>query len=114
MYKMTILFKKATAERAALIEHRWATEFLPLAEQMPGVVRLSLARVFGEPSGASSYDRLHEFYFATDADLDAALSSPVGIKAGQVLLQFAADLVTVLFSEVFEENVPSMDASLHA
>jgi len=101
MYKMTLLFRKpAEPDR---FEEQWTRLFLPFAERMPGVARITVSHVVGEPEGTSDYYRMHEFYFADRKALDHALTSKKGKQAGNVLMTFASEITTIFFSEVFEE-----------
>jgi hypothetical protein len=74
-----------------------------------------VSNILGEPDGTSDYYRMHEFYFADRQALDQALTSEMGVRAGNVLMTFASEIATILFSEVFEEsrdyNKTSADAS---
>ncbi len=101
MYKMTLLFRKP--EDPERFEEQWTRMFLPFAERMPGVERVTVSHVIGEPDGTSDYYRMHEFFFADQKALDHALTSEKGLQAGNVLMTFASEITTILFSEVFEE-----------
>ena len=102
MYKMTIIFRKP--EDTDQFEDQWATQFLPIAEQMPGIKRIAVCPVDGEPSGVSDFYKLHEFYFEKREDLERALTSEKGERAGRALMNFGHKISTILFSEVFEEE----------
>lgn len=103
MIKLTFVFRRP--KHIADFEEHWANEFVPLVEQLPGLCRVSVAVVIGEPSGPSNFFKLHELYFSDRAALDAALASAQGVQAEQLLKTFAADITTLLFSEHFEEDV---------
>tara|TARA_B100001146_G_C16021152_1_gene365130 strand:+ start:139 stop:504 length:366 start_codon:yes stop_codon:yes gene_type:complete len=102
MYKMTLLFRKP--ENPGYFEDQWSQHFIPFAEQMPGLQRITVCHIEGEPSGKSDYYRIHEFQFADKTALDYALSSEKGVHAGNALMEFAGDITTILFSESFEET----------
>ena len=95
-----MLFRKP--EDPKRFEDLWAGVFLPFAEQMPGVERIMVSHVIGEPDGTSDYYRMHEFYFSDRHALDRALTSEKGVRAGNALMTFASEITTILFSEVFE------------
>jgi len=103
MYKMTLLFRKP--ENPDHFEDQWSQNFIPFAEQMPGLQRITVCHVEGEPSGKSDYYRIHEFQFADKTALDYALSSDKGVRAGNTLMGFAGDITTTIFSEAFEETL---------
>lgn len=104
MVKMLILFKNPPLAERDEFEQRWASEFLPLAESMPGLQRVAVGHVVGSPTGDSAYTRAHEFYFEDQSSLDAALGSPIGVQAGRTLMSFAAGLAQILFLNVYEDH----------
>jgi uncharacterized protein (TIGR02118 family) len=87
MYKLVILFLPPFAW--ASFESGWQ-KFLGLAEQMPGLRKEMVGDieelVFGPQS--MNYKKIHELYFDSRADLEAALQSEEGQKAGQWLQSF--------------------------
>jgi len=88
MHKLIILFDRPVD--AAGFASGWQT-FLRLAEQMPGLRRESVSLIEDAlyvGSGPRPY-KIHEFYFADRAALDAALASAAGQQAGEWLHQFA-------------------------
>ena len=101
MYKMTLLFQ--IPENIADFEEKWSQNFIPLAEEMPGLQRITVSHIEGEPNGKSKYYKIHEFQFANKPSLDRALNSEQGVQAGQALMKFASNITTILFSESFEE-----------
>lgn len=84
-------------------ETRWAHEFVPLAERMPGLRRITHSRVHGAPTGPTEYYLMHEFYFDDREALLAAMTSPEGVAAGRTLMSIAQDVVTLLFAEHMED-----------
>ena len=87
MYKLVILFLPPFAW--ATFEQGWQ-KFLGLAEQMPGLRKEIVSDidslVFGPPN--MNYKKIHELFFDSQEDLDAALNSEAGQKAGQWLHSF--------------------------
>ena len=89
MYKLVIVFFQPlkTPESFAM---GWQ-KFLSLAEKMPGLrkeVVSDLEQVlFGPPS--LQFKKMHELHFDSRDDLEAALASDAGQKAGQWLQSFA-------------------------
>jgi uncharacterized protein (TIGR02118 family) len=84
-------------------EIKWSERFVPVAEKMPGVKRVSISRIYGGPAGEVDLHLVHEFYFEDAKSLRHAMASPEGQRAGQELLAFAADYVTIFFAEHLEE-----------
>ena len=103
MIKLTFVFRRP--KHIGNFEEHWANEFVPLVEQLPGLRRVSVSVVIGEPGGMSLFYKLHELYFSDRAALDAALASAQGVQAERLLKTFAAEITTLLFSEHFEEDV---------
>ena len=88
MYKLLIIFLQSFTAPETFVMG-WQ-KFLGLAEQMPGlrkeVISDSEEVVFGPRN--LSYKKIHELYFDSRDDLDAALASEAGQKAGQWLHSF--------------------------
>lgn len=101
MYKLTILFQHP--DNLETFEYDWAHKFVPIAEKMPGIVRIEVSSVDGGPEGASKYHKLHEFYFESRAAMDEAMLSDKGTKAGLYLNALAKGKFSILFSEVHED-----------
>lgn len=102
MYKLVALFKRP-ADPAAF-EHRWAHEFVPLAERMPGIRRIAVSHTQGGPAGPTPFYLTHEFFFDTLDEVRAAMASPEGQAAGRCLMTIAPDDVTLYFAEHLEEE----------
>ena len=89
MYKLVIVFFQALKTPESF-RMGWQ-KFLGLAEQMPGLRKEVVSDidelVFGPKS--MDYKKIHELYFDSREDLEAALNSDAGQKAGQWLQSFA-------------------------
>jgi len=101
MYKLVILFLPPFAW--ATFERGWQ-KFLGLAEQMPGlrkeVVGDTEDLIFGPSS--MNFKKIHELYFDSREDLEAALNSEAGQKAGQWLQSFAQGRFLLMISKHME------------
>ena len=88
MYKLVILFLQSFISPASF-SMGWQ-KFLGLAEQMPGLRKEVISDfdevIFGPPN--QKYRKIHELYFDSREDLEAALASEAGQKAGQWLHSF--------------------------
>lgn len=104
MVKLQIIFKHpADVDRF----EAGYVQSLALLEKMDGIQRQQANIVLGNPmnpEGHSPYYRILELYFEDQNALDAAMRSPAGVAAGQSLIQFAGNLVEVLFVDVFEDD----------
>jgi len=103
MYKLTILFQHP--DNLDSFEYDWAHKFVPIAEKMPGILRIEVSTVDGGPEGASKYHKLHEFYFESREAMDEAMLSEKGTQAGLRLNAIANGKFSILFSEVHEDIV---------
>jgi uncharacterized protein (TIGR02118 family) len=92
-------------------EERWSHEFVPRAERMPGICRVTVSRVYGGPAGPADLHLVHEFFF-DDADaLQRGLVSPEGVEAGRALINIAGSFVSLCFAEHLEEDRPGPTGS---
>ncbi len=109
MHKLMVLICRP--EDPAGFEERWSREFVPQAERMPGLRRVSLTRVTRVLSGRSDLHLVHEFYFDDLESVRSAMASPDGQKAGQALMEFAAAEATLCFAEHLEMDLASAAGS---
>jgi len=103
MYKLSILFRAPSD--IPTFEHDWANTFVPLAEAMPGILRVAVSNIDGGPDGPAPFYKSHEFHFENRAAMDAAMNSEAGMRAGHALNAIATGLFTILFCEVLEDIV---------
>lgn len=104
MHKLILVFRPPPD--ATTFERRWSEEFVPVAERMPGLRRVTVARAYGGPSGPSDVYLVHEFHFDDEQSLRRAMTSPEGQQAGRALMGFAARQVSLTFAEHLEEERP--------
>ena len=101
MYKLVIFFFPPFAW--ASFEPGWQ-KFLGLAEQMPGLRKEAVGDVdklvFGPPN--MNYKKIHELYFDSREDLEAALRSDEGQKAGQWLQSFTQGRFLLMIAKHME------------
>jgi len=104
LHKLILVFKPP--KDAATFDRRWSEEFVPVAERMPGLRRITVSRAYAGPGGPSDLHLMHEFYFDDEAALRRAMTSPEGQQAGRALMGFAAQQVSLAFAEHLEEGRP--------
>jgi uncharacterized protein (TIGR02118 family) len=101
MYKLVIAFLSPLAR--AGFEQGWQ-KFLGMAEQMPGLRKEVVSDidelVFGPAS--LSYKKIHELYFDSRPDLEAALTSEQGQKAGKWLHSFTQGRFLLMIAKHME------------
>jgi len=85
----------------ALFEKQYFETHVPLAKKMPGLRDIEIAR---KPKnlmgGVSPYYLLATLVFDDMTTLKAALNSPEGQEAGNNIMSFASNYITMLSSEV--------------
>lgn len=105
MYKLILLFHENPAI-PDLVE-RWSREFVPLADQLPGLQAVVVSHVEGGPAGPSDIRLIHELIFDDKDALTAAMQSAPGVQAGQGLVrltQSAPRTVTLLFADHLQDK----------
>jgi uncharacterized protein (TIGR02118 family) len=101
MNKLMVIFH--TPPNIMEFEENWSERFVSKAEKMPDLKGVSVTRVYGGPAGEVNIHLIHEFYFEDAQSIRRAMVSPEGQEAGQELLSFAVDYVTICFGEHLEE-----------
>lgn len=104
MVKMVLLFRPPANKNSFELRY---TRNLSLLRKLPGVQGVQIGQVLGSPAGDAAYFRTVEIHFADFEALDAALVSPDGVAAGKDLMDYAGQVVEILFVEV--PNVISAD-----
>ena len=102
LVKLIVLFRDADDVRHDYDEQY--NNFLIQLDGLPGMRRKSVNNVYAGPGGFAPFRAVVEVVFDTHADLQAALTSDAGRKAGQTLIQFAGSDSITLFTEVLEES----------
>lgn len=106
MIKLSILFRKPADTNA--FEEKFA-HHVQLITAMPNVQRAAVSRTVGSPRGEAPYYLIHEIYFADMPAATYALNTPEGRAAGGDLLVWARDISTLMFSEVWGEDMVTRD-----
>ncbi len=105
MYKLTLIFHENPATPD--IVTRWSSEFVPLADQLPGLQLVIVSHVDGGPAGPANIRLIHDLIFEDKAALTTAMQSPQGVAAGQCLVRITKNTpnaVTLLFAEHMEDT----------
>lgn len=101
MVKLIVLFR--TGDTPPQLDERF-NDFLMKFEVLPGLRRKAVNSVFGGPGGVMPYSVVVEGFFDDQQALRDALTSPMGIEAGALLLEFAGPDAVTLFADVQEED----------
>ncbi len=102
MVKLVILLR--TGARAHAAESY--NDFLIKIDALPNMRRKAVSTVYGAAGVPSPYSTVIEVYFDSRRAMEAALTNPAGIAAGNALLQFAGPDAISLFADVLEEDYP--------
>ncbi len=103
MIKLIALYKKPANIDA--FEQHYARVHIPLAEKIPGIRKTEWTRFLASPSGEAPYYMMYEMYFDNMDAYKAAMQSDANKAAGQDLLSFAKDLVTLMVAETYEDEI---------
>lgn len=83
---------------------------LPLAEQLPNLLKREVSRVTHKPGGESRFHLMFELYFESEEHFREAMMSSVGVQLVQALKPWADKrIITWFYAGTFEE---AMDAVL--
>mgnify|MGYP001079773169 FL=1 len=98
MVKLVAIYRKPEDPQA--FDKHYFEVHAPLAEKMPGLIKLEVNKVYGAPGGESDLYLIANMYFESKEALLEALSSPEGRAAGKDLRGFAGQIVSMHFAEV--------------
>ncbi|MGF1503842.1 MAG: EthD family reductase [Chloroflexi bacterium] len=83
-------------------------KFLMLVEDLPGLRRKAVSQVYAGPGGPAPFEAVIELTFDDREALREALSSEVGVEAGNLLLRFGGPDSVTLFADTAEEDFSGM------
>lgn len=104
MHKLVVVLRGGVQDTET-IERAWSEDFVPLAEQMPGLRRVCVGRAAGSPGGRADVLIIHELLFDDLEALQAAMVSPAGQAAGHALMRFAGERAELFFAEHLEMDL---------
>lgn len=102
MHKLMLIFTPPPDRQ--VFEDRWSEEFVPVAEKMKGICRISVSRVTEVLRANAEIYLIHEIYFEGAKELRSALTSTEGQRAAELLADLAGDFVTISLAEHLEED----------
>ena len=104
MFQFTTIYYRVDEEEK--LESFFSHTHLPLAEQLPGLVKSEVSRIKGKPGGESRFHMTYSLYFASEASFQRSLVSESGIALVQALSPWAeAGLIIWYYADAFEEVV---------
>lgn len=102
MHKFVVIYYRVDDEEA--LEHFYATTHLALLEQLPGLVKVEVSRVLGQPTGLSRFHLMVEAYFPDELTRTQALLTPAGQSMMDALRVWAdTKLLVWYYADSFEE-----------
>ncbi len=108
MYKLTTLYRQV--DNPEISEQFFSTTHLPLAEQLPGLIKSEVCRISHKPGGQSRFALMYELYFASQEALQDAFATAVGIQLIRALQPWAdARIITWFYADVYEEDLHKTD-----
>lgn len=105
MHKLIILVEQVPDE--GLFDEMWP-QFLHLSEGMPGLQREASCRVEHLLYGSRPVFLVHELYFESLASIQAAMSSPEGKAAGELLQKISAGQLTLLIADHKQDDLENI------
>jgi uncharacterized protein (TIGR02118 family) len=103
MVKLVALYKKPANVDA--FEQHYTHVHIPLVEKIPGIRKTEWTRFLASPQGEAPYYMMYEMYFDSMETYQAAMKSEENKIAGQDLLSFAKDSVTLMVAETYEDEI---------
>ncbi len=104
MYKFVTIYRRVDDEQ--MLEHFFNQTHLPLAEQLPGLVKREVSRVAHKPGGESRFHLMFELYFHSKVSFEAAMATPIGVQLIEALMPWVeAKIITWFFADTFIEDM---------
>jgi uncharacterized protein (TIGR02118 family) len=103
MFKFIVLYYRVDDEDA--LEAFFANTHRALVEELPGLRRLEVGRVTGQPLGQSRFHLMVEASFDNEAAWREAQLSPAGVALMNALRPWAEDrLIAWFYADAFAED----------
>lgn len=103
MFQFVTLYYQV--DDVALLDDFFSSTHLPLAEQLPGLVKSEVARIVGKPGGQSRFHMAYTLYFDDAETFETALMSETGVQLMRALKEWDdAGLVAWYYADAFEED----------
>jgi uncharacterized protein (TIGR02118 family) len=102
MVKLIVFFTKPPEPEFESFENMFSQRYVPAAARIPNLRKEKVSRAIGAPRGEAPYYMIHELWFDDYNALVEALNSIEGRVAGQELMNFARDQVTMMYAETWE------------
>lgn len=104
MFKFVTIYRRVDDEAA--LENFFSITHLPLAEQLPHLVKREVSRISGKPGGESRFHLMFELYFESEAVFQRAMASQTGMELIKALKPWQeARIITWFYAESFAEGM---------
>ena len=103
MIKLIALYRRP--EDVEAFEEHYTHVHIPLVEKIPGIRKTEWSRITASPTGEAPYYMMYEMYFDNMEAYRAAMKSDENKAAGKDLMSFAADVVTLMVADAYEDEV---------
>jgi uncharacterized protein (TIGR02118 family) len=104
VFKFTILYYRVDDQEK--FESFFSSTNVPLAEQLPSIVKIEVDRIVGKPGGRSRFHLAYSLYFATQESFNLAISSEAGLNFLGALRPWSdAGLLVWYYADVTDEIV---------
>jgi uncharacterized protein (TIGR02118 family) len=109
MVKLIALYKKP--EDLEAFEQYYTNVHIPLVEKIPGIRKTEWSRITAAPTGEAPYYMMYEMYFDNPEAYKRAMKSEENKAAGQDLMSFAKELVTLMVADAYEDEIKQQPAA---
>jgi uncharacterized protein (TIGR02118 family) len=104
VFQFTTIYYRVDDEEK--LESFFSSTHLPLAEQLPGLVKSEVSRITGKPGGESRFHLAYALFFSSEASFRLSMASGPGLKLIEALMPWAdAGLIIWYYADAFEEVV---------
>ena len=104
-FKLVAIYRRVDDEQA--LEEFFSSTHLPLAEQLPGLIKSEVSRIEGKPGGESRFHLMYELHFESRDAYRRALQSETGTDLLQALAPWEEARIITWFHAVSYEEVMS-------
>ncbi len=102
MFKFVVIYYRVDDEDA--LEAFFTNTHLPLVEVLPGLRRLEISRITGQPLGSSRFHMMVEAYFDSEAAMRQGFVSQPGVAMMNALRPWAEErLIAWFYADSFAE-----------
>jgi uncharacterized protein (TIGR02118 family) len=103
MFKLVTIYRRVDDE--SKIDDFFSQTHLPLAEQLPGLIKTEVSRIVGKPQGESRFYFMYELYFISQESCFTAMQSETGRALALALKPWEeARIISWFYAATFAEE----------